>query len=600
VSADFADRTDFENSERGLIARLEPGVIKNSDGRVVFDIDSYTAAVQGDCPDTVHPSLWRQSQLTAIQGLFEVTAGIYQMRGADLSNMTLVESDSGVIVIDPLISQECAAAALALYRTHRGEKPVTAIIYTHAHLDHFGGVLGVVDADTDVPIVAPVHFMEHAVSENVYAGTAMLRRGMYYSGDALDRNGEGVLSMGLGPGTSTGAVGLLAPTLDITRTGQEETLDGVRIVFQLTPGTESPAEMNFYFPAQRALCLAENVTHNLHNLLTLRGAQVRDPRIWSRYIAEALEMFGDESDVAFASHHWPTWGTREIRRFLTEQRDLYAYLHDQTLRLLNQGFTGTEIAEVIEVPPKLDAAWHTHGYYGSVSHNVKAIYQRYLGWYDGNPAHLWQHPPQAAAERYARLVGGPAQLTAKAREFLAEGDLRFAAELGSHAVFADPDSDDAKEVLAEALTKLGHGSENATWRNCFLMGAKVLRDGIQPTALAASAGMARAMSITQLFDTIAIRVDGPRAAGTTASILWHFTDSGERFLMELSNGVLSHHPTKRTPDVDLTVTLTHPQLLGILGGAGLAGVDSTGDAGVLATLMGLTDAADPSFAVVTP
>ena len=600
MSADFADRTDFENAERGLIARLEPGVVKNSDGRVVFDIDSYAAAVQGDCPDTVDPSLWRQSQLTAIQGLFEVAAGIYQVRGADLSNMTLVESDTGVIVIDPLISQECAAAALALYRAHRGEKPVTAIIYTHAHLDHFGGVLGVVDADTDVPIVAPVHFMEHAVSENVYAGSAMLRRGMYYSGDALSRDAQGVLSMGLGPGTSTGTVGLIAPTLDITRTGQEETLDGVRIVFQLTPGTESPAEMNFFFPAQRTLCLAENVTHNLHNLLTLRGAQVRDPRIWSRYIAEAIDMFGDDSDVAFASHHWPTWGTDEIRRFMTEQRDLYAYLHDQTLRLLNQGYTGAEIAEVIEVPAKLDAAWHTHGYYGSVSHNVKAIFQRYLGWYDGNPAHLWQHPPQAAAKRYARLVGGPAQLTAKAREFLAEGDLRFAAELGSHAVFADPDSVDAKEVLAEALTKLGYGSENATWRNCFLMGAQELRAGIQPTALAASAGMARAMSITQLFDTIAIRIDGPRAADAAASILWHFTDSDEHYLMELSNGVLSHHPTKRVPDVDLTVTLTHPQLLGILSGAGLAGVDSTGDSGVLATLMGLTDAPDPSFAIVTP
>ena len=600
MSADFADRTDFENAERGLIARLEPGVVKNSDGRVVFDIDSYTAAVQGDCPDTVDPSLWRQSQLTAIQGLFEVTAGIYQVRGADLSNMTLVESDSGVIVIDPLISQECAAAALALYRAHRGEKPVTAIIYTHAHLDHFGGVLGVVDADTDVPIVAPVHFMEHAVSENVYAGTAMLRRGMYYAGDALPRNAEGTVGTGLGPGGSNGTVGLLAPTVDITSTGQEETLDGVRIVFQLTPGTESPAEMNFFFPAKRTLCLAENVTHNLHNLLTLRGAQVRDPRIWSRYIAEAIDMFGDDSDVAFASHHWPTWGTDEIRRFMTEQRDLYAYLHDQTLRLLNQGYTGTEIAEVIEVPPKLDAAWHTHGYYGSVSHNVKAIYQRYLGWYDGNPAHLWQHPPQAAAERYARLVGGPDQLAAKAKEFLTEGDLRFAAELASHAVFAAPDSDEAKEVLADALTRLGYGSENATWRNCYLMGARELRAGIKPTGLAASAGMARAMTITQLFDTIAIRIDGPRAADTSVSILWHFTDSDEHYLMELSNGVLSHHPTKRTPDVDLSVTLTHPQLLGILGGSGLAGVDSTGDTGVLATLMGLTDAADPSFAVVTP
>jgi alkyl sulfatase BDS1-like metallo-beta-lactamase superfamily hydrolase len=600
MPADFADRADFDNAGRGLIARLEPGVVQDADGRVVFDIDQFTRAVQGSCPDTVHPSLWRQAQLTAIQGLFEVTEGIYQVRGADLSNMTVVESSAGVIVIDPLISQECAAAALGLYRAHRGERAVTGVIYTHSHLDHFGGVLGVVDAGTRVPVIAPEHFMQHAVSENVYAGTAMLRRGMYYGGDALPAGARGGVGMGLGPKGSTGTVGLIAPTVDITRTGQEETVDGVRIIFQLTPGTEAPAEMNFFFPAQRALCLAENATHNLHNLLTLRGAQVRDPRIWSRYLAEAVELFADQADVAFASHHWPTWGQDNIRAFLTEQRDLYAYLHDQTLRLMNQGYTGTEIAEVLQVPPELEAAWHTHGYYGSVSHDVKAIYQRYLGWYDGNPAHLWQHPPQAAAERYARLAGGAGQLTARAREFLEEGDLRFAAELASHAVFADPDSAEAQDVLAQALQRLGYGAECATWRNCYLMGARELREGIKPTALAASAGMARAMTVTQLFDTLAIRIDGPRAAGTALSVLWHFTDTGERYLMELSNGVLIHHPTRRTPEADLTLTLTHPQLLGLLASGSLAGIDATGDPGVLKTLMSLADEPDPNFAIVTP
>jgi alkyl sulfatase BDS1-like metallo-beta-lactamase superfamily hydrolase len=387
---------------------------------------------------------------------------------------------------------------------------------------------------------------------------------------------------------------------NITRTGQEEVIDGVRIVFQLTPGTESPAEMNFFFPAQRALCMAENATHNLHNLLTLRGAQVRDPRIWSRYLNEAIELFLDHTDVAFASHHWPIWGRDEIGRFLAEQRDLYGYLHDQTLRLLNQGLTGSEIAEVMDVPPGLDAVWHTHGYYGSVSHNVKAIYQRYLGWYDGNPAHLWQHPPEAAAQRYARLAGGADQLAARAREFLDEGDLRFAAELASHAVFAAPGSAEARDVLAAALTRLGHGSECATWRNCFLKGATELRDGIPPTPFSASAGMARAMSITQLFDTIAIRIDGPRAAATSLSVLWHFTDSDERYLMQLSNGLLVHHPTSRTPHADLTVRLTRAQLIGLLLSGSLDGVETAGDAGVLKTLMGLTDEADPDFAVVTP
>jgi alkyl sulfatase BDS1-like metallo-beta-lactamase superfamily hydrolase len=599
MPADLTDRTDFDNAERGLIARLEPGVIRGAAGRVIWDIDAFGRATQGECPETVNRGLWRQSQLTAIQGLFEVTSGIYQVRGADLSNMTLVESDHGVIVIDPLISAECAAAAFALYRAHRGERPVTAVIYTHSHLDHFGGVLGVVDAGTTVPIIAPEHFMEHAVSENVYAGIAMLRRGIYYSGATLPVGPEGRVGMGLGAAGSTGTIGLLAPTVDITRTGQEEVIDGVRIVFQMTPHTEAPAEMNFHFPAHRALCLAENATRNLHNLLTLRGAEVRDPRVWSRYLAEAIELFGDETDVGFASHHWPTWGQDNVRTFLAEQRDLYAYLHDQTLRLMNQGYTGTEIAEVIEVPPKLEAAWHTHGYYGSVSHNVKAVYQRYLGWYDGNPAHLWQHPPQAAAVRYARLAGGPGQLAARAREFLDEGDLRFAAELASHAVFADPGSAEAAEVLAQALRRLGYGAECATWRNCFLTGAHELRHGIVPTPFDA-AGMAPALTVTQLFDTIAIRIDGPRAADTRASVLWHFTDSGERYLMELSNGVLIHYPTTHEPKTDLRLSLTHPQLLGLLASGSLDGIAATGDPAVLQTLMSLTDQPDPSFPVVTP
>ena len=600
MPADLSDRTDFENAERGLIARLEPGMITNAAGHLVFDADEFSSVTSGDCPQTVHPSLWRQSQLTALQGLYEVTPGIYQVRGADLANMTLVESRTGVIVIDPLSSQECAAAAMALYSANRGRRPVTAVIYTHPHLDHFGGVLGVVASDTKVPIIAPEHFMDHAVSENVYAGTAMLRRGMYYSGDALAAGPEGSVGMGLGPKVSHGTVGLIAPTLYITRTVQEKIIDGVRILFQLTPGTESPAEMNFYFPAQRALCLAENATHNLHNLLTLRGAQVRDPRIWSRYLAEAMDLFGDECEVAFASHHWPTWGRDSVRAFLREQRDLYGYLHDQTLRLLNQGHTGAEAAEMIEMPAALDAAWHTHGYYGSASHNIKAIYQRYLGWYDGNPAHLWQHPPEAAAERYARLAGGLDQLIARATEFLDEGDARFAAELASHAVFADASSAGAKEVLALALEQLGYGAENATWRNCFLMGALELREGIQPTTVAASAGMASAMTVTQLFDTIAIRIDGARAADTALSILWYFTDSGERYFMEVSNGVLIHHPTLRSPDVDLSLTLTQPQLLGLMASGSLDGIQHAGDPVVLKTLFDLTDEPDPQFAIVTP
>jgi alkyl sulfatase BDS1-like metallo-beta-lactamase superfamily hydrolase len=573
LSLDYDDRTDFDNATRGLVARLEPGQITGADGRTVYDADVYASVTQGDCPATVNPSLWRQSQLTAVQGLFEVTAGIYQLRGIELSNMTLVEGDNGVIVIDPAVSAEVAAAGIALYRRHRGDRPVTAVIFTHSHIDHFGGVLGVVDADTDVPIVAPAGFLDHAVSENVYAGTAMLRRGMYHTGMALPISATGTLGVGLGSGTSMGTSGLLAPTLDITHTGQEEVLDGVRVVFQMTPGTEAPAEMNFHFPDRRALCLAENATHNLHNLLTLRGAEVRDARGWSRYIAEAIELFAEDTDVAFASHHWPTWGTDDIVRFLTEQRDLYAYLHDQTLRRMNQGLVGSEIAETFELPPALDSAWHARGYYGSVSHNVKAVYQRYLGWYDGNPAHLWQHPPEAAAARYVQTIGGIDATLEKARGYADDGDLRFAAELASHAVFAEPDHRGAVDLLADVLTRLGYGAECATWRNNYLTGAQELHQPPFPIAVETS-GMAAALTVTQLFDSLAIRIDAPRAWDTHLSIRWHFTDLEQAYRMELSNGVLIHHPTQREDPADLVVTLTQ--------------------------VLSFTDQPDPAFHIVTP
>jgi alkyl sulfatase BDS1-like metallo-beta-lactamase superfamily hydrolase len=598
TAADFSDRTDFENAERGLVARLEPGQIKTADGRVAYDADLYTKATTGECPDTVNPSFWRQSQLTAIQGLFEVTRGIYQLRGIELSNMSVVEGETGVIIIDPAVSAEVAKAGLELYRKHRGDRPVTGVIYTHSHVDHFGGVLGVVDADTTVPIIAPEGFLEHAVSENVYAGTAMMRRTIYHTGTGLPVDAKGTLGVGLGPGTSEGTIGLVAPSLIIDHTGQEETVDGVRIVFQLTPDTEAPAEMNFYFPAQRALCMAENTTHTLHNLYTLRGAQVRDARGWSRYIAEVIELFAGDSDVLFTSHHWPTWGTDEIKTFLVQQRDLYGYLHDQTLRLLNDGYIGSEIAEMLEVPPVLDAAWHTHGYYGSVSHDIKAIYQRYLGWYDGNPAHLWQHPPVAAAKRYTDTIGGVDATVAAAKRYADDGDLRFAAELGSHAVFADPDHRGARELLADVFTRLGHGAENGTWRNNYLTGAAELLAPPKATEWSPG-GMAAALTITQLFDSIAIRINGPKAWDASLSVRWHFTDADEVYRMELSNGALVHHPTKREDPADLVVTLTKPGLLALIGGK-TDGIQLSGDGSVLQTILSFVEPPNPNFNIVTP
>lgn len=618
---DFADRTDFADADRGLVAPPLTELVSTADGRVIWDFGA-TAFLQGDCPDTVNPSLWRQSQLCARAGLYEVAEGVYQVRGYDLSNMTLVEGERGVVVIDPLVSPECAAAGLALYRSQRGNRPVTAVLCTHSHLDHFGGIHGVLAREpggvpADVPIVAPAGFMEHAVAENVYAGTAMLRRGVYYAGSNLDRGPAGLVGMGLGFTASTGGPALLPPTVEITRTGQEETLDGVLFRFQLTPNTEAPSELNFHLPERRALCMAENATHTMHNILTLRGAVVRDARLWSRYLTEAIELFGDDSDVLFASHHWPTWGTDRLKVFLSEQRDLYGYLHDQTLRLANQGRTGIECAELIELPPALARAWHARGYYGSLSHNVKAIHQRYMGWYDGHPSSLWEHTPAETARRYVDCIGGLRPVLDKARTYLEEGDLRFAAQLLKHAVFAAPESTEAKELLARAFDELAHGAENATWRNCYLMGAQELREGIRPTVLTAGS-MGAALSVDQVFDSLAVRVNGPKAWNLSLATDWHFTDLGERHRVTLHNGVLVHRraegpstegaSTERASvegpgverAVDLSLTLTKPRLMALLAGRGTDGIDSTGDLGVLRTMLGVLDETDPDFAIVTP
>jgi alkyl sulfatase BDS1-like metallo-beta-lactamase superfamily hydrolase len=597
---------------RGFIAALDPAVIRAADGTVIWDNDAYQF-LDADCPPTANPSLWRQSRLTARQGLFEVVPGIYQVRGLDLSNMTLVEGERGVIVIDPLISSECAAAALALYRRHRGDRPVTGVIYTHSHVDHFGGVNGVTSAADvsagNVPVLAPEGFLEHAVAENVFAGPAMARRAAYMYGAALPKGPAGQIGSGLGMTTSTGTIGLIAPTLDITVTGQEETVDGVRMVFQLAPGTEAPAEMNFFFPASSALCLAENATHTMHNVLTLRGAVVRDPHIWARYLTEAISLFADCTDAAFASHHWPCWGRDEVLAFLSRQRDVYAYLHDQTVRLMNKGYTGSEIAEMLTLPPALDAQWHTKGYYGSLSHNVKAVYQRYLGWFDGNPAHLWEHPPEAAARRYVEFMGGVDAVLAKARKSLADGDLRWTAQVVNHVIFSDPGNAEARELQAAALEQLGYGSENGTWRNFYLTGASELRGHLTGTPATTSPQMLAALTIEQLFDGLAVRVDGPRAAERRMVVGWEFSDTGESWTLLLANGVLT--PIRGNPPggdhPDVTITLTRPVVDHLI--TGQSTIDEqlaagrltiTGDPRLLTILMSLLDQPDSDFAIVTP
>ena len=601
----FEDDADFAAVEKGFIGTLEDPKILNADGEVVWDASTYDF-IEGDAPNSVNPSLWRQSRLVAKHGLFEVVPGLYQIRGLDLSVMSFVEGDSGVIVIDPLISKETAAAALALYRTHRGERPIVAVIHTHSHIDHFGGVQGIVSQEQvdagDVQIIAPEGLVEHAVAENVYAGTAMGRRAGYMYGAALPRGVRGAVGAGLGQTTSTGEATLLAPTLEITTTGETHTIDGVEIEFQMAPGTEAPTEMHFYIPRYEALCMAENATHTLHNLLTLRGAVVRDPHVWSQYLTEAIERFGDRAQVVFTSHHWPTWGNAEIVEFLGLQRDLYAYLHDQTLRMLNQGLTGAEIAEVIQLPPALENAWHARGYYGSVSHNVKAIYQRYMGWFDGNPARLWPHPPAALAERYVEAIGGIERVLAVAQTAYDEGDFRWAATLLDHAVFVDASDEAVRSLYANTLEQLGYGSENGTWRNFFLSGATELRGGNfgTPTVTNAPAILAQ-LTPEQVFDAIAITVDGPKAWDLDLTFDVTVSDLERSFHVTLRNGVLVYVEREPEADATLHLTLEKARLIRLAGGdLDPDGLSVDGDLGVLRQLFGVLSPGDPAFEIVLP
>jgi alkyl sulfatase BDS1-like metallo-beta-lactamase superfamily hydrolase len=605
------DEQDFADATRGLVATFEPAVVAGPGRYPAWDLESYDFLAE-ECPETANPSLWRQSRLNRIAGLFELAPGFYQLRGFDLSNMHVVEGERGIVVIDPLISAETAAAALALYRRERGERAVTGLIYTHCHIDHFGGAKGIVSAEEveqrAIPVLAPSGFLEHAIAENVFAGTAMGRRAGYMYGAKLRRGPDGQVGAGLGQTTSLGTVTLIPPNVEISETGQEETVDGVRMVFQMTPGTEAPAEMNFHFPDHRVLCIAENATHTMHNTLTLRGALVRDPHVWAHYLDQAVELFGEDSDVLFAGHHWPRWGSERIAEYLCKQRDLYAYIHDQTLRLLNQGMTGREIAETIELPPELAEEWHCRGYYGSVSHNVKAVYQRYMGWFDGNPAHLWEHTPAESGRRYVEFMGGGEALLARARESFEAGDYRWVAEVVNHLVFAEPENAQARALQADALEQLGYGAENATWRNFYLMGAQELRGKIAgtPTDTAAPDVVAQ-LSVEQILAAMAVRLDGPRAWGKRLRIGWHVTDPDERHLLELENGVLSHRPDHGRAEPEATLVIERGALtellsktaeLAELAEAGRLRVE--GDGLKLAELLGLLDEPDPGFAIVTP
>jgi alkyl sulfatase BDS1-like metallo-beta-lactamase superfamily hydrolase len=591
------DGGDFALAARGFLGSIPDADVPGAWSQRPF------AFLDGERPDTVNPSLWRQARLNAMHGLFEVTPGVYQVRGFDISNVTFIQGREGWIVIDPLTSAAPAAAALALVNQLKGERPVTALIYTHSHVDHYGGVMGVLSPDDiarGVPIVAPEGFLQAAVAENVLAGNVMSRRASYMYGGLLPKDPKGHVDSGLGKGTSTGKVALVAPTVSVTHTGQSLTLDGVEVVFQVTPDTEAPAEMNFHFPRFGALCMAENCTCHLHNLYTPRGAQVRDAKAWAFYIDEALAMFAGQAEVMFASHHWPRWGEDPIRAFLGKQRDLYKYIHDQTLRMANHGMNGPEIAEVLKLPPSLEAEWHTRSYYGTLSHNAKAVYQKYLGWFDGNPANLNKHPPEAAGRRYVDAMGGAEPVLAEGRRAFEAGDYRWAAEIVGHLVFADPANGEARALQADALEQMGYQAESGPWRDFYLTGAQELRNPRpkSDTPRQASAGQLRTLPADNLLDALSVRLNGLAAGEQTVAFTVAFTDTGERFAVRIENAVLHHRAGEAGPVVELS----RGQLVDLVTGAEtLESAKLAGDgAGELGRLVALLDRFDLWFEISAP
>ena len=610
----FKNKQDFENAKRGLIAELPEGLIETEGRkRPNWDLNQY-AFLDADSSDTVNPSLWRQAQLNMFNGLFKVTDHIYQVRGLDLATITFIEGKTGWIVIDPLTVAETSKAALELANNHLGEKPIHAVIYTHSHVDHYAGIRGIVSEDDvesgKIQIIAPEGFLEHAVSENVFAGNVMSRRAQYMYGAFLKKGERGQVDSGLGKGTAGGTPGLIAPTVTVSKTGHKMTIDGVEIVFQFTPGTEAPAEMNFYFPQFKALCMAENITHTLHNLYTLRGAEVRDPKAWSYYINEAIELFGKDAEVEFASHHWPAWGNDNIMHLMKIQRDMYKYLNDQTLHLANQGYTMLEIGEMFTLPESLSSEFPNRGYYGTVSHNVRAVYNKYLGYFDGNPAHLNPLPPEAAGKKYVEFMGGADEIIKKAKKSYEKGEYRWVAEVMSHVVFADPKNMTARNLEADALEQLGYQAESAPWRNFYLMGAQELRGGVhkvEGVGTTASPDTVAAMTVGMFFDYLGIRLDAEKAEGKKLSINWVLTDTDEQYALTLENSVLNYIAGKQLGNADATITLTRKNMNFVIQGKktfqdlieeGNASVK--GKKKVVSELMSMMDTFDLWFNIVLP
>jgi len=602
----FADRRDFDFAERGFLGTRADPLIKAADGRVVWNLDAF-AFTQADAPATVNPSLWRQAQLHARHGLFKVTDKVYQVRGFDLANITFVEGDTGWIVVDALTSEETARAAYELVTEKLGKRPITGLVITHSHGDHFGGARGLMPfAAPNMPVLAPKGFLEAAISENVIAGPAMGRRARYQLGMDLAPGPEGIVNSGIGMALSSGTQGLVRPTQELAKTGTEMTVDGVRMIFQITPGTEAPAEMNLAFPDLKVVDMAENANATQHNILTPRGAQIRNAKVWAEGLTEAAEMFKGY-DIMIASHAWPRFGADEVADFLAKHRDAYAFLHDQTVRLMNKGFTGDEIAARLELPKALQQAWYDRPYYGALPFNARAVYQYYLGWYDANPVHLAPLPPEDGGKRYVEALGGAAKVRALAQAAYDKGDYAWAAELLNKAVFADAGDKAARDLLARCYDQLAWQAESSLWRNMYRTAATELRDGVRKTAAATGGSMIAALPTRDLFDLMATRLDPAKAGDRKLSLAFVFKDRGDQVTVTIENGVLVHRQHAPDGPVDATLEVNFLDFAASLnGGPSLAPkilkgeAKVTGDMGALGRFASWFDGPDPNFAIVTP
>ena len=606
------DGQDLADAQRGFIGTVANAEVLHAKGHTIWSMKGYGFLDDEKPADTVNPSLWRQARLNRIHGLFEVTPRMFQVRGFDIANLTFIEGDSGLLVLDTGSCPETAAASLALYLKHRDpehKRKLHTVMYSHSHSDHYGGVAGLctqaqVDAG-EVRIIAPAGFMHESMAENVIGGVAMGRRAQFQFGPTLPKGPEAQVDAGLGKTVPLARPSLFAPTLSIEAEHEVHVFDGIEIEFQLTPETEAPAEMHFYFPGERALNLAENATHNMHNLCPLRGAAVRDSLAWSKYLNVALKRYGPRSDVVLAQHHWPTWGNDRVCTFLGEQRDLYRVLHDQTVRLMSHGLKPAEISEGFQMPEGLSKRWHTRGYYGTVSHNVKAVYQRYLSWYDAHPANLHSLPPVPVAKKYVDYMGGMDALMARAQADFDKGEYRWVAEVMKHAVYAQPGHAAARELAAASLEQMGFQAESATWRNAYLLGAREYREGPPKPAGVLGNSLINALTNGMVFDTLAVRVNSPKAADIRFNMAWHFTDSGEHWLLELSNGALSSLRVDAPPHADVSLALSRSTLEAIMQQQ-LAPMQAitegklklAGNVTLMATFFGLLDRFAGNFPVV--